>query len=182
VDEPHLSQEYTARGEGFIYVYVSNENPTLVDVYFDDVTVTHTKSNLIQGNEYYPFGMQTANSWTRESVTGNSFLGNSGTELNPTSGWYDLQFRNYDPVLGRLVQVNPMVSKYESSSPYNFAFNSPAIFTDPSGADPSFDDRFERSYIIMSELYSKQWQELKGDGGGGGLSGGPWPEVREWGH
>jgi len=55
---PHdqMAQEYTAREEGWIYVYVSNENPTLMEVYFDDVTVTLTNSNLIQYNQYYPFG------------------------------------------------------------------------------------------------------------------------------
>ena len=61
---PHnlMTREYTIKEEGFVYMYVSNENTTLVDVYFDDVTMTHTKGNLIQYNEYYPFGLQTANS------------------------------------------------------------------------------------------------------------------------
>jgi RHS repeat-associated protein len=176
-DFDSLSQEYTAREEGFIYVYVSNENPTLVDVYFDDVTVTHTKSNLIQGNEYYPFGMQTANCWTRENVTGNSFLGNGGTEFNATSNLYDLAFRNYDPVLGRLVQLDPMMLKYESNSPYNFAFNNPAFWTDASGADPDFLD-FLRSLVqSVSSGGAKTYtgQEVKqmyagiGEGGGTGI-------------
>ncbi|QLH31481.1 MAG: hypothetical protein HWD62_02685 [Cyclobacteriaceae bacterium] len=117
-------------------MYVSNENPTLVDVYFDDVVMTHTKSNVIQYNEYYPFGMNTANSWTRENVTGNNFLGNGGTELNQTSQLYDLDYRNYDPILGRMNGIDPMATKYASLSPYNFSFNDPVTFNDPSGADP----------------------------------------------
>ena len=81
----------------------------------DDFKVTHTPNNLIQMNEYYPFGMQTANSClpagafiltyealaqevakagTRENTTGNNFLANGGTELNTTSSLYDLDFRN----------------------------------------------------------------------------------------
>ncbi len=120
---------------GYIYVYLSYENQSNNYVYFDDFKVTHTKSNLIQGNEYYPFGMQTANSWTRESVTGNRFLANGGTELNSTTGVYDLVFRNYDPAIGRMNQVDPMASKYCSVSPYNFSLNNPVRLTDPSGAD-----------------------------------------------
>jgi hypothetical protein len=42
---------------------------------------------------------------------------NSGTELNPTTNWYDLFFRNYDPVLGRMNQVDPVASKYASFLP-----------------------------------------------------------------
>ena len=105
-------------------------------VYFDDVVMTHTKSNIIQYNEYYPFGRQTTGSWTRENVLGNNFLANSGTELNPTSALYDLDYRNYDPVLGRMNGVDPMATKYASLTPYNFSFNDPVTFTDVSGADP----------------------------------------------
>jgi len=78
----------------------------------NDVTMTLTPNNVIQYNacpteakrrrEYYPFvpiaiGMQTANSWTRDTATKNNFLGNGGTELNTTSQLYDLEYRNYDP-------------------------------------------------------------------------------------
>jgi RHS repeat-associated protein len=139
-------------------MYVSNESPTLVDVYFDDVVMTHTKGNLIQYNEYYPFGLQTANSWTRENVTGNNFLGNGGTELNTTSNLYDLDYRNYDPILGRMNGVDPMATKYASLTPYNFSFNDPVTFNDPSGADPdygitryTYDDRVDH---YRGEFYS----------------------------
>ncbi|MBX2895773.1 MAG: hypothetical protein KF763_10045 [Cyclobacteriaceae bacterium] len=131
-----MMREYIAKEEGFIFAYVSNESPTLVDVYFDDVVMTHTKGNVVQYNEYYPFGMQTANSWTRENVTGNNFLANGGTELNTTSNLYDLDFRNYDPALGRMYGVDPMASKYSSLTPYNYSFNNPVMFNDVNGADP----------------------------------------------
>jgi RHS repeat-associated protein len=115
---------------------LSNESPTLVEAYFDDVSMTHTPSNILQYNEYYPFNMNTANSWTRENTTGNNFLGNGGTELNPTSQLYDLDYRNYDPILGRMHQVDPMATKYASLTPYNYSFNDPVTFSDVNGADP----------------------------------------------
>jgi len=132
----YMMQEVTVKEAGFAYAYVSNENPTLVEFYADDVTVTHTPTNLIQYNEYYPFGLQTANSWTRENTTGNQFLANGGTELNPTTSLYDLAFRNYDPVLGRMNGVDPMATKYASLTPYNYSFNDPVTFTDVTGAEP----------------------------------------------
>gem|GEM_PF-3244944 len=63
-------------------------------------------------------------------------MGNGGTELNTTSNLYDLDYRNYDPILGRMNGVDPMATKYASLSPYNFSFNDPVTFSDPSGADP----------------------------------------------
>jgi RHS repeat-associated protein len=113
VPHDYMSLEYVAKEEGYAYLYVSNENPTLVDVYFDDVVMTHTKSNVIQYNEYYPFGLQTANSWTREGAVDNKFLYNGGTELNSTTQLYDLFYRNYDPVLGRMNQVDPVFEHIE---------------------------------------------------------------------
>ncbi len=133
VDHDYMMQEYTAREEGYIYVYLSNENPTLVDVYFDDVTVTLTRTNVIQSNEYYPYGLQTASSWTRESNTGNNFLYNGGTELNQTTQVYDLYYRNYDPALGRFGQVDPMAGQFASLTPYNYGNNDPVFFNDPLG-------------------------------------------------
>ena len=55
--------------------------------------------------------------------------------MNTTSNLYDLEYRNFDPVLGRMHQVDPMADKYSGMTPYNFAFNSPTRFNDPNGAD-----------------------------------------------
>jgi RHS repeat-associated protein len=121
---------------GFVFVYLSYENAGTTLVNFDDVKVTHTRNNIIQYNEYYAFQHTTGNSWTREQVTGNNFLANGGTELNTTTQLYDLDFRNYDPLLGRMNGVDPMASKYSSLTPYNFSYNNPTNHTDPSGADP----------------------------------------------
>jgi len=113
-------------------VYISNENATAVDVYFDDITMTYTPTNVIQYNEYYPFGMQTADSWTRTNSS-NNFLYNEGSELNQTSGFYDLPFRNYDASLGRFFQVDPLSHMDNSTSPFAYAGNNPVVFNDPQG-------------------------------------------------
>ncbi len=129
-----MNASYTAKEGGYAYLYVSNEHPTQVDVYFDDISMSYTPSRIIQSNEYYPFGAQTARSWTRENAAPNNFLGNGGTEYNATYSQYDLDFRNYDPILGRLNQVDPMSHNYGGMSPYHFSFNNPVTFVDPSGA------------------------------------------------
>ncbi len=130
----YMTQEYTAKEEGWIYVYTSNENATSVEVYFDDVVITRTKSNVIQYNEYYPFGLQTASSWTRENTTDNQYLYNAANELNDNTGWYEMFYRGYDPAIGRMLQVDPYATMYASLSAYNYGANNPAMFNDPTGA------------------------------------------------
>jgi RHS repeat-associated protein len=121
--------------EGFMFVYLSYDNDSENWVHFDDLKVTHTKTNLIQYNEYYPFGLQTANSWTRENAS-NNFLYNAGSELNTNSGWYETFFRGYDAALGRFLQVDPLAHMSGGHSPYTYAFNDPVLFNDPMGDYP----------------------------------------------
>src|SRR5687767_1333253 len=70
----------TIQEAGYLFVYLSYDNDADNWVYFDDLLVTHTKSNVIQYNEYYPFGLQTASGWTRNNSS-NNFLYNEGSEL-----------------------------------------------------------------------------------------------------
>ncbi|MFO0507730.1 MAG: RHS repeat-associated core domain-containing protein, partial [bacterium] len=128
--------QITVKEAGYMFVYLSYETASNNWVYFDDFKVTQTKTNVLQYNEYYPFNLNTSNSWTRENATANNFLANGGTELNTTTGVYDLDYRNYDPILGRMNQVDPMASQYSSLTPYNYSFNDPVTFNDPDGADP----------------------------------------------
>jgi RHS repeat-associated protein len=79
--------------------------------------VTHTKTGVLQYNEYYPFGLQTSTSWTREGHS-NNFLYNSGSELNQASGWYETMFRGYDATLGRFLQADPLVTMTSDMSQY----------------------------------------------------------------
>ncbi|MDH5250949.1 MAG: hypothetical protein OEW40_18295 [Cyclobacteriaceae bacterium] len=120
---------------GFVFVYLSYDNDSNNWVYFDDFKVSQTMSNVLQYNEYYPFGMQASTSWTRDNTT-NNFLYNAGNELNQTSGWYETFFRGYDPTLGRFNQVDPMAYASSSHTPYNFAFNDPVFYNDPNGDYP----------------------------------------------
>jgi RHS repeat-associated protein len=98
---------------GYIFVYLSYEDQSDNYVEFDDLKITHTKTNVIQYSDYYPFGMQTNSSWTRENSS-NNYLYNAGSELNANSGLYETLFRGYDPVIGRLHQVDPLASAFHS--------------------------------------------------------------------
>jgi RHS repeat-associated protein len=101
-------------------------------MYFDDFKVKHTQTNVVQYNEYYPFGLQATTSWTRDSNK-NNYLYNEGSELNSVSGWYETFYRGYDPTLGRFLQVDPLAHVTHSQTPYHYASNNPGLFNDPTG-------------------------------------------------
>jgi RHS repeat-associated protein len=117
---------------GYVFIYLSFEDLSNNLVYFDDLKITYTPTNIVQSNEYYPFGMQTANSWTRDNTT-NKFLYDAGSELNSTTGLYDLPFRNYDATLGRFFQVDALATTSHNVTPYHYAGNNPVAANDPSG-------------------------------------------------
>lgn len=118
--------------EGYIYTWLSYDDDSDNWVYFDDFKVTHTKTNVIQYNDYYPFGLQASTSWTR-SNNKNNYLYNEASELNTTSGWYETMYRGYDATLGRFMQVDPLAHIDHSFSPFAYAGNNPILFNDPTG-------------------------------------------------
>jgi RHS repeat-associated protein len=172
----------TVKEAGFMFVYLSYENESNNWVYFDDFKVTHTKTSVIQYNEYYPFGLQNGNSWTREDNS-NNFLYNEGSEINTTSGFYDLPFRNYDAALGRFFQVDPLATSDHSMSPFAYAGNSPIVGNDPSGLMVDYTRSRENADYQFQLLVNAQnaeqaaanahlWSQDRGEPHGGGNWGG----------
>lgn len=121
---------------GYIYIYLSNENEKLVDVYFDDLMIEHKLSPVVQQDDYYAFGLA-FNSYTRENAVANNYLYNGFEKQDELDlGWYDYLARQYDPAIGRFMSVDPAADLMRRISPYAYAFNNPVRFTDPDGMVP----------------------------------------------
>jgi RHS repeat-associated protein len=135
-----LTLDFIPEKEGYLFVYVSNEEPIARDVYFDDLKIVHKQSIIAQTDSYYPFGLSQGNmSYVREGRGKNQFLYNGkelveGFEL----GWYDYGARYYAPDLGRWHAVDPLAEKYYDLSLYNYVMNNPNIFIDPDGRNPKY--------------------------------------------
>ncbi|MCH7403556.1 DUF6443 domain-containing protein [Belliella kenyensis] len=132
--------QITIQKPGYVYIYFSNENPTPVEVFFDDFRVIHTNSNIVQKDDYYPFGM-TFNSYSAPSGIQQAFKFN-GKEREELTGWDDFGARMYMSDLGRWGVVDPLANQRDWLSPYNFVQNNPLSRIDPDGMLDRESDRW----------------------------------------
>jgi RHS repeat-associated protein len=133
-----LSANLLVTQPGYVYVYLSNEETTPVDVYFDDFKVSQVKSPVIQADDYYPFGL-TFNSYRRENNVGNEFMYNGKERQDGLDlGWYDYGARMYMPELGRFSTIDPLATVFPYLTPYQYASNDPVSNLDIDGLEGLF--------------------------------------------
>lgn len=112
---------------------------------------------ILEEKHYYPFGLQHKGYNQQRSGFRSKALNNTIvlTPIDPFVGstytygfggkeyddsfdinTYDFGARNYDPALGRWMNVDPLADQMRRHSPYNFAFDNPVYWTDPDGMAP----------------------------------------------
>ena len=81
----------------------------------------------------------------------------NGKELQDELGlnMYDYGARNYDPALGRWMNMDPMAEKYFGASPYNYVLNSPVNAVDPDGMDVYLLTESGRTILALKEKDKK---------------------------
>jgi len=140
----HILLNLPVTESGYLYIYTSNETPN-VDVFFDNLQVTHTRGPLLEEDHYYAFGltMQGISDKTLKwNYKANKFRYNEmelqNAEFSDGSGLeiYDYGARIQDPQLGVWHGIDPHLEFYESVSPYSYCFNNPERYFDMSGTDP----------------------------------------------
>jgi RHS repeat-associated protein len=110
---------------------------------------------IIEENHYYPFGLKHRNyNMTRRDfdrdeeevlrlrqVTQQTPLAYkykyNGKEFQDELGlnMYDYGARNYDPAIGRWMNIDPLADKYYNISPYVYVADSPILHLDPDGKE-----------------------------------------------
>ena len=140
----HTRTNLTTDKSGYLYIYVSNETPN-IDVFFDNLQVTHIRGPILEEAHYYPFGLTQAGISSKALSFGNpenKKKFNGGTELNSDFdiSLYETDFRLYDPQIGRFVQADELADEFDDWSPYVFANDNPILFNDPTGLAPECPD------------------------------------------
>jgi RHS repeat-associated protein len=124
---------------GYMYAYVSNRSDQ--DVYFDNLAVGVVAGNIIEENHYYAFGLKISGISSKklgdagEGKLKNNYLYNGKELLDEDAdlGWLDYGFREYDPQIGRFVEMDPLTDDYPFLSQYNYAGNDPVTNIDVDG-------------------------------------------------
>ncbi len=120
--------QITITDPGYVYIYVANESED-TRVWWDDLKITHQRSNIVAGADYYPFGLPMEN---REITREDYRYGYQGqyAERDKETGWNAFELRMYDPARGRWLSPDPY-GQY--ASPYMGMGNMPHMGTDPDG-------------------------------------------------
>jgi RHS repeat-associated protein len=115
-------------GSSYKYVYQYKDHLGNVRLSYDNTLAIKEESN------FYPFGLKQEGYNTVKIGVENKYKFN-GKELQDELGlnFYDYGARNYDPALGRWMNIDPLAEKMRRHSPYNYAFNNPVYFIDPDG-------------------------------------------------
>ena len=109
--------------------------------YIDNVLLVINDLEIIEESNYYPFGLKHKGYNNVVSSNGNSVaqkrkFGGMEYQEELDLNWYDITARNYDPAIGRWMNLDPKAPEMPTHSPYNYAFNNPIFFADPDGMKP----------------------------------------------
>ncbi len=132
-------------GDSFDYVYQYKDHLGNVRLSYSDTNNNGTidsTTEIIEESSYYPFGLEHRGYNNVVSSNGNSLAQKrkfGGNELQDELGleWYDITARNYDPAIGRWMNLDPLAEQMRRHSPYNYAFDNPIYWIDPDGMSPS---------------------------------------------
>ena len=128
--------------DNFSYIYQYKDHLGNVRLSYSDtnndgvITASSNPSTneIVEESNYYPFGLKHKGYNNVVNGTEHKYKYN-GMEHQEELGlnWYDYGARNYDPALGRWMNIDPLAEMSRRFSPYTYALDNPIYFIDPDG-------------------------------------------------
>ncbi|MCP4123301.1 MAG: hypothetical protein GY751_16230 [Bacteroidetes bacterium] len=127
---------------------------------------------VLQTADYYPFGLEHANPDNVQIGVTNPYKFNGsitgeidgmkeaglGMEEVTDHGLniYHAFYRTYDPVIGRMMQIDPLAEEpgMISMTPYNAFLNNPILYSDPNGDEVDFSDVQTKNPTFAADIVS----------------------------
>lgn len=175
--EGYVSVTY---GDKFNYVYNYTDH-------LGNIRLSYSKDpfdgmvKILEENHYYPFGLKHSNynveiarlskgpdgiSVVIRPTERNEFQYKyNGKEWQDELGlnFYDYGARNYDPAIGRWMNIDPLAEIYRRWSPFNYCMDNPVRFIDPDGMRVSYGDHIDNA----GEEDRRKGRDITEDGSGG---------------
>lgn len=154
---PHAEGYVTVVDGTMKYIYNYTDHLGNIRLSYSDADNDNVleQNEIIEENHYYPFGLKHTAYNTNENQyiadeelntiileqmpkfagDGNYNYKYNGKEYQDELGlnMYDYGARNYDPALGRWMNIDPLAEKYYQISPYVYVANNSLLFIDPTG-------------------------------------------------
>jgi len=122
-------------GSDVIGTWDGTERRYFLKDHLGSVRTTVDQSGNVDGyDDYYPFGlaMPTRSNNSANDTDKYKFTGHErDTDADLTLDY--MMARNYDPIIGRFLQIDPKHQLYPGATPYHYVLNNPLKFTDPTG-------------------------------------------------
>ncbi len=134
---PH-AEGYAKIKEDNTLQYVYNYTDHLGNVRLSYTKGSDGKAQVVEESNYYPFGLRHKGyNNNSNTLTDKYKYGYNGKEEQDELGlnWNDYGARNYDPALGRWMNMDPLAEKFASMSPYCAMGNNPIFYIDPDGRE-----------------------------------------------
>ncbi len=128
----------SARTFNYVYSYADHLGNVRLSYSDLDGDGSITVAEIVKESNYYPFGLLHQGYNNVVHAYGSMYnYGFGGKELQQENGigWLDFGSRNYDPELGRWMNIDPQSGRYHSLSPFAAMGNNPIIFVDPNGEE-----------------------------------------------
>ncbi len=149
-----LQLELIAPVDGLMYIYIANETNDDINVYFDNLTITHTRLQVVETTDYYPFGMVMRKETPSQGqgLYSRYRYGYQGqyAEFDPETGYNHFELRQYGSRIGRWTATDPY---RQYASPYVGMGNNPISGVDPDGAYTRFGSWVRSGFGLRGKSY-----------------------------